>query len=83
MFREDSIQVEGIVIEVLSDRLYRVELANGHRLLGHLPRIACSVLRDGQPAQYARGNTFCVGDKVTVQMSPFDFSKGRIRLERT
>ena len=67
MPREDSIQVEGTVTEALPNSIYRVELPNGHRILAHVS----GELRLGfvrlQP-----------GDKVTVEMSPYDLSKGCI-----
>ncbi len=75
MPREGAINIEGVVVEALNDRLYRVELANGHRLLGHLPR--------GRKTQHAIRNTFSVGATVTLEMSCFDFSKGRILLSKT
>ena len=80
MSREDAIKIEGAVVAVLSARLYRVELANGHRLLAHVPRGACCVLGGSESSsmQPATRNTFVVGDQVTVEMSPFDFSRGRI-----
>ena len=83
MSREAGIKIEGVVVDVLSERLYRVELPNGHRLLAHLPRVACCVLRgaDKGNRQQATRKTFAVGDRITVEMSPFDFSKGRISLE--
>jgi translation initiation factor IF-1 len=68
---EDVIRLEGVVVEVLKEaRLFRVELANGHRLLGHV-----SLRRRTEAAGLA------TGDKVNLEMSPFDFSKGRIVLE--
>jgi translation initiation factor IF-1 len=70
------------VVEALKSRLYRVELQNGHRLLGHLSRVACSVLgATGESGiQPATRNPLAVGRKVTVEVSAFDFSKGRILL---
>ena len=68
---EDAIRLEGTVIEVLKEALlFRVELANGHRLLGHVSR------RRQQEAAALKN-----GDRVNLEMSPFDFSKGRILLE--
>lgn len=68
---EDAIRLEGTVVEVLKEAtLFRVELVNGHRLLGHVSR------RRRQEAGELRA-----GDKVDLEMSPFDFSKGRIVLE--
>ena len=70
MSREGAIKIEGVVVEAVNERLYRVELPNGHRLLAHLP---------GK----RRHPGFQAGDKVTVEVSPFDFSKGCISLETT
>ena len=68
---QDAIRLEGTVIEVLKEALlFRVELANGHRLLGHV-----SKRRQREAAALKNG------DKVNLEMSPFDFSKGRILLE--
>jgi translation initiation factor IF-1 len=57
-----------VIVEALSERLCRVEFKNGHRLLAHLAG------RRVKPAGLK------AGDKVTVEMSPFDFSRGRILL---
>jgi len=78
MSREAGIKIEGVVVEVLSERLYRVEFRNGHRLLAHLPRLLRGP--EEQNSQPASRPTFQVGDKVMLEMSPFDFSKGRIWL---
>ena len=70
MPRKDAIEIEGAIVEALSQRLYRVEFKNGHRFLAHVP---------GKPSGAAAPK---VGEKVTVEMSPFDFSKGRILLNK-
>lgn len=67
MFSEDSIRVEGIVTDVLKPRLFRVELANGHRVLAHVS----GSLR----LQFVQ---IVTGDRVTLEMSPYDLSRGRI-----
>jgi translation initiation factor IF-1 len=68
---ENAIRLEGAVIEVLKEAtLFRVALVNGHRLLGHVSR---------RWRQEAAG--LKAGDRVSLEMSPFDFSKGRIVLE--
>ena len=68
---EDAIRLEGTVVEVLKGAtLFRVALVNGHRLLGHV-----SARRHREAASLK------AGDKVNLEMSPFDFSKGRIVLE--
>ncbi|PYK97197.1 MAG: translation initiation factor IF-1 [Verrucomicrobia bacterium] len=72
MSREDAIKVEGLIVEVLKANLFRVELANRHRLVAHVAAKARSTqLR------------FSPGDKVTVEMSPYDLSKGRITAEKS
>lgn len=63
----DAIEVEGLVVEVLPNKTYRVELPNGHRVLGFLSGKA----RLG----FARFN---LGQKVRLAMSPYDLSEGRI-----
>lgn len=64
---EDAIAVEGIIVEVLRAGLFRAELSNGHRLMAH-------------PARKHREKAAGLGpgDKVRLEMSPFDMSKGRI-----
>ena len=70
MAREGSIEVEGAVVEVLPNMLYRIELANGHRVLAH----AAGKAR----LSFAR---LATGDKVRLEMSPYDLSSGRILVE--
>jgi translation initiation factor IF-1 len=65
--REDAIAIEGIVVEVLGEGLFRAELANGHRLLAYTAR-----RHRTQAAKVA------VGDKLRLEMSPFDMSVGRV-----
>jgi translation initiation factor IF-1 len=68
---EDVIDLEGAVTEVLKQgKLFQVGLANGHRLLGHVPL-------KWQQAAAGIG----LGDKVNLKVSPCDFSHGRIVLE--
>lgn len=67
MPHEDAIALEGIVVEVLGNGLFRVALANGHRLLAHSAR-----------KDQARVAGLGLGDRVRLEMSPFDMSKGRI-----
>lgn len=67
MPREEAIAVEGTIVEVLPNYLFRVELANGHRFIAHTSgRMRLNFIR------------LEIGDKVTVEMSPFDLSKGSI-----
>jgi translation initiation factor IF-1 len=65
--RTDAIKVEGAVVEALPHAMYRVELANGHRVLAHF-------------RGRARVNavSLSLGDKVMLEMSPFDLSNGCI-----
>jgi translation initiation factor IF-1 len=67
MARKDAITVEGRVVETLPHLLFRVELANGHRLLAHVA---------GRSRQRAEG--IAAGDVVSVEVLPFDLSKGCI-----
>ena len=70
MSREEAIKAEGRVVEVLSSKLFRVELANGHRLLAHTSgRVRLNFIR------------IALGDTVTVEMSPYDLSTGCIALK--
>ncbi len=67
MPRDDSFEAEGRVIEVLPNSLCRVEMPNGHRILAHRSsRVRSSGLQLGP------------GDRVKVEMSPYDMSRGRI-----
>ena len=67
MSREDLIQTEGKVIEALPNAMFRVELENGHKVLAHISgKIRMHYIR------------ILVGDKVKVELSPYDLSRGRI-----
>ncbi len=67
MAREDSITVEGKVIEPLPNATFRVELDNGHRILAYISgKMRMNYIR------------ILPGDKVTVELSPYDLTKGRI-----
>ncbi|MGN0586170.1 MAG: translation initiation factor IF-1 [Oscillospiraceae bacterium] len=67
MSKEDVIDVEGTVIEALPNAMFQVELANGHQILAHVSgKLRMNYIR------------IVPGDKVTVEMSPYDLSKGRI-----
>ena len=67
MAKEESIEVEGVVIETLPNAMFRLELKNGHRVLGHV-------------SGKMRKNFIKIlpGDKVLVELSPYDLSRGRI-----
>jgi translation initiation factor IF-1 len=67
MARTDAIRVEGVVVEVLPNKTCRVELANGHRLLAFGAGRARSAFASLGP-----------GDKVNLELSPYDLSAGRI-----
>ncbi len=67
MAKEDVIEVEGVVKQVLPATMYRVDLENGHEVLAHISgKMRKHFIR------------IAVGDKVTVEISPYDLSKGRI-----
>ena len=67
MAKDDLIEVEGTVLEPLPNAMFRVELANGRKVLAHV---------SGKMRMfYIR---IIPGDKVTVQVSPYDLSRGRI-----
>ena len=67
MSPEDVIEVEGTVVEALPNATFRVELENGHRLLAHISgKLRTNFIR------------ILPGDKVTLEMSPYDLTKGRI-----
>ena len=70
MARESAIEVEGAIVEVLPNKMYRVELTNGHRLLAYVTGIA----RLG----FAH---LAAGDRVRLEMSPYDLSEVRIIVE--
>ncbi len=67
MAKEDAIQVEGTVVEALPNAMFRVELENSHRVLAHV---------SGKMRMYFI--KILPGDKVTVELSPYDLSRGRI-----
>ncbi len=65
--KEEAIEVEGTVLEPLPNAMFRVELENGHRVLAHIS--------GKMRMHYIR---ILPGDKVTVELSPYDLSLGRI-----
>lgn len=67
MAKEDHIEMEGTVIETLPNTMFRVELENGHIVTAHIS--------GRMRKHYIR---ILTGDKVTVQLTPYDLSKGRI-----
>ena len=67
MSKEDVIEIEGTVIEALPNANFQVELANGHKILAHVSgKLRMNYIR------------IVPGDKVTVEMSPYDLTKGRM-----
>jgi len=67
MAKKDAIEVEGKVIELLPNTMFRVELPNGHHILAHISgKMRLHFIR------------ILPGDKVLLEMSPYDLTKGRI-----
>ena len=67
MAKEDVIEMQGTVLETLPNTMFRVELENGHVVVAHIS--------GKMRKNYIR---ILTGDKVTVEMTPYDLSKGRI-----
>ena len=67
MAKQESIEMEGVVTEVLPDQNFRVELENGHTVLAYA---------SGKMSKYKI--RVLVGDRVTLELSPYDLSRGRI-----
>ncbi|AVJ55819.1 MULTISPECIES: translation initiation factor IF-1 [Idiomarinaceae] len=67
MAKEDSIEMQGTVLETLPNTMFRVELENGHVVTAHIS--------GKMRKHYIR---ILTGDTVTVQLTPYDLSKGRI-----
>ena len=67
MSKEEAIQIEGTVVEALPNAMFRVELENGHKILAHVAgKMRMHFIR------------ILPGDKVTVELSPYDLTRGRI-----
>lgn len=67
MAKEEAIKVEGKVLEVLPNAMFRVELENGHKVLAHVSgKMRMHFIR------------ILRGDKVLLELSPYDLTKGRI-----
>ncbi|NIM03146.1 translation initiation factor IF-1 [bacterium] len=67
MPKEEKIEVEGTVIEALPNAMFRVELDNGHRVLAHISgKMRMHFIK------------ILAGDKVKVELSPYDLTRGRI-----
>ncbi len=67
MAKEDSIEMQGTILETLPNTMFRVELENGHVVIAHIS--------GKMRKNYIR---ILTGDKVTVALTPYDLSKGRI-----
>ncbi|MCR5833763.1 MAG: translation initiation factor IF-1 [Selenomonadaceae bacterium] len=67
MSKQDVIEVEGKVLEALPNAMFQVELANGHKILAHVSgKIRMNFIR------------ILPGDKVTIELTPYDLTRGRI-----
>ena len=67
MSKEDVIELEGTVVEAMPNAMFKVEIQGGHIILAHISgKLRMNFIR------------ILPGDKVTVEMSPYDLSKGRI-----
>jgi len=67
MSKDDAIEVEGTVVETLPNAMFKVELANSHRILAHISgKMRMHFIK------------ILPGDKVTVELSPYDLTRGRI-----
>ena len=67
MAKGDAIELEGKVVEILPNTMFRVQLENGHEILAHI---------SGKMRQF--NIRILAGDAVTVEMTPYDLTKGRI-----
>ncbi len=67
MAKEDQIEMEGVILETLPNTMFRVELDNGHVITAHIS--------GKMRKNYIR---ILTGDRVTVEMTPYDLTKGRI-----
>ena len=67
MAKSDMLEVEGTVVESMPNAVFQVELKNGHKIMAHISgKLRMNFIR------------ILPGDKVTVEMSPYDLTKGRI-----
>jgi len=65
--KDDMIELEGIVVDSLPNTMFHVDIGNGHTILAHISgKLRMNFIR------------ILPGDKVTVQMSPYDLTRGRI-----
>ena len=67
MAKSDMVEVEGVVVESLPNTTFQVDIGNGHTILAHISgKLRMNFIR------------ILPGDKVTVEMSPYDLTRGRI-----
>ena len=67
MTKKEAIEVEGIIVEPLPNAMFRVELSNGHKVLAHISgKIRLHYIK------------ILPGDRVLIELSPYDLSRGRI-----
>ncbi len=67
MAKDDVLELEGTVVETLPNAMFKVELENGHQVLAHISgKLRMNFIK------------ILPGDKVTLEMSPYDLSRGRI-----
>ncbi len=67
MAKQSSIEQDGIIVEALSNAMFRVELQNGHQVIAHISgKMRMNYIK------------ILPGDKIRLEMSPYDLSKGRI-----
>ena len=67
MSKQDVIEVEGTILEALPNAMFQVQLVNGHTILAHIPgKIRMNFIK------------ILPGDKVTVELTPYDLNRGRI-----
>ena len=67
MSKSDMIELEGVVVEAMPNAMFKVEIQGGHQILAHISgKLRMNFIR------------ILPGDKVTVEMSPYDLTKGRI-----
>ena len=67
MSKEDMIELEGTVVEAMPNAMFKVEIQGGHQILAHISgKLRMNFIR------------ILPGDKVTIELSPYDLTKGRI-----
>ncbi|MBE6082759.1 MULTISPECIES: translation initiation factor IF-1 [Tissierellales] len=67
MSKKDVVEVEGIVVDALPNAIFRVKLENGHEILAHISgKLRMNYIK------------ILPGDKVTIELSPYDLTRGRI-----